>query len=70
MRQKPRTWTYEDNVRLIECYNRRMPSKEMAVIFNANPLTLNSRISQMRKTSRYGRLFKINKYHRGERKTW
>lgn len=70
MRQKPRTWTYEDNVRLIECYNRRMPSKEMAVIFNANPLTLNSRLSQMRKTNRYGRLFKINKYHRGERKTW
>lgn len=57
-------WTYEETVRLIECYNNRMSPKEMAKMFDASAAAISCRLTYIRRKPHFKSMFTLKKYTR------
>ena len=57
-------WTYGETVRLIECYNNRVSSKEMAKMFGASAAAISCRLAYIRRKPHFKAMFTLKKYTR------
>ena len=57
-------WTYDETVRLIECYNNRMSPKEMAKMFDASAAAMSCRLTYIRRKPHFKSMFTLKKYTR------
>ena len=59
-----RQWTYDETIKLIDCYNRNISTKEMSLLFGASAAAINCRISWLRNNPLYSHMFTLKKYTR------
>lgn len=57
-------WTYEETIRLIECYNSGISTKEMAEMFDASEAAVKCRLSYIRGKPHFKSMFTLKKYTR------
>ena len=57
-------WTYDETVRLIDCYNNGISNKKMAKMFDASEAAVNCRLSYIRGKTHFKAMFTLKKYTR------
>ena len=57
-------WTYDETVRLIECYNSKKTTNEMARMFDTSEAAVNCRLSYIRGKTYFKAMFTLKKYTR------